>query len=83
MGANSVLKIKALDENKVVLKKKIPWHFTVGLNHPVSEEIGQTLLLGNSDNQKYFDHFSLSMVEKVVLHIADFLNNPINIWAVP
>jgi hypothetical protein len=83
MIANSVLMINALSDNKVVLKKKIPWHCTEELNQPVSSKIGQSYLLGNSDDQLYFDHFSLSMVDKVVLIIADFLNNPINISAMP
>lgn len=82
MSANSVLKINSLYEDKVVFKKKIPWHCTEALDHPVSSEIGESYLLGNSDNQMYFDHFSLSMVDKVVLLIADFLNDPINISAV-
>lgn len=72
MTANSVLKINSLSENKVVYKERIPWNYTEELNYSFKAGINQEKISISPDNQIFFDHFSLSLCDHVVLRLCDF-----------
>lgn len=72
MTANSVLKINSLLENKVVFKERIPWNYTEELNYSFKAAINQEKISISPDNQVFFDHFSLSLCDQIVLRLCDF-----------
>lgn len=72
MTANSVLKINSLSENKVVFKERIPWNYTEELNYSFKAGINQEKISISPDNQIFFDHFSLSLCDQVILRLCDF-----------
>ncbi len=72
MKANTVLKINSLSEDKTIYKERISWNYDENINYAFRSVINQRHISINSDNQIYFDHFSLSLCDQVVFFISGF-----------
>lgn len=81
--ANTILNIYSLSENKAVYKERIPWHYSESLNYSYTSTDGPRGISINSDNQVFFDRFSLSLCDHVASITCNYLNTNINISAVP
>lgn len=87
--ANTLLKIYAVEQNKVVLKARIPWHYAEDLNYANYTTINQIKITLSPDNQVFFDRFSLSLCDQITTVTSNYfyntlpLNKTISIWAVP
>jgi hypothetical protein len=72
MKSSVDLNIKSLSENKTIYKYRMSWNYFEELGYSNFSFIDQTYISISPDNQIFFDHFSLSLCDQVVLRLCDF-----------
>jgi hypothetical protein len=72
MKSSVVINVNSLPENKSIYKYRMTWNYFEELGYSNFSLINQTNVSISPDNQIFFDHFSLSLCDQLVLHLGDF-----------
>jgi hypothetical protein len=72
MKSSVVINVNSWLENKSIYKYRMTWNYFEELGYSNFSLINQTNVSISPDNQIFFDHFSLSLCDQLVLHLGDF-----------